>query len=101
MKAIRDACRAQMSLPACRWHRQADARRGRCGLRSEALALEAQLDQVMATQYVRRTWLAMIETCLGNKDAAFEWLEKVAGSLQGRVYRGTSRLKIGSTVCLK
>lgn len=50
------------------------------GARSEALALRAQLDQVMATQYVRQTRLAMIETCLGNKDAAFDWLEKGAAA---------------------
>jgi DNA-binding winged helix-turn-helix (wHTH) protein/tetratricopeptide (TPR) repeat protein len=50
------------------------------GARSEALTLKAQLNQVMATQYVRRTRLAMIETCLGNKDAAFEWLEKGAAA---------------------
>jgi tetratricopeptide (TPR) repeat protein len=48
------------------------------GERREALALRAQLDQVMASQYVRRTRLAMIETCLGNTDAAFEWLEEGA-----------------------
>jgi hypothetical protein len=50
------------------------------GERREALALRAQLDQVMASQYVRRTRLAMIETCLGNTGAAFEWLEKGAAS---------------------
>ena len=50
------------------------------GERREALALRSQLHQVMASHYVRHTRLAMVETCLGNTDAAFEWLEKGAAS---------------------
>ena len=46
------------------------------GEHAEAVALRAQLNQVKAQHYVRPTRMAQLEACLGDRDAAFRWLEQ-------------------------
>ena len=46
------------------------------GERAEAIALREQLNHARPEQYVRPTRMAQLEACLGDKDAAFRWLEK-------------------------
>jgi hypothetical protein len=46
------------------------------GKRSEALKLTDELKQLSARKYVPATSVALIYAGLGDKDQAFEWLER-------------------------
>ena len=46
------------------------------GARADALALRDKLNQLRGVRYVRPTRMAQLETCLGDSDAAFRWLEE-------------------------
>ncbi len=46
------------------------------GARADAIALRDKLNQLRGVRYVRPTRMAQLETCLGDSDAAFRWLEE-------------------------
>jgi eukaryotic-like serine/threonine-protein kinase len=61
-------------LPQGLWHRA----RGEAlaGQRAEAFATLQQLEDMRASRYVAATYIATVLIRLGEKDRAFEWLEK-------------------------
>jgi serine/threonine-protein kinase len=46
------------------------------GARADAIALRDKLNQLSGVRYVRPTRMAQLESCLGNFDEAFRWLEE-------------------------
>ena len=46
------------------------------GARTDAIALRDKLNQLKGVRDVRPTRMAQLESCLGDADAAFRWLEQ-------------------------
>jgi TolB-like protein/Flp pilus assembly protein TadD len=49
---------------------------GRAGKQEDAIAILKELQEVSARRYVSSFWLGVIHTSLGNRDAAFQYLER-------------------------
>ena len=56
-----------------------------CGKKAEAETVLAQLNELSKRQYVQPSYIAMVHAGLGDKDQAFEWLEKAYASRDDRL----------------
>jgi serine/threonine protein kinase/Flp pilus assembly protein TadD len=80
-EGIDEAVKAQKMVPAIEasgWLAQEYAA---CGRRAEAEKGMAELLELSKQHYVSPHWFAAVQASLGNKDAAFKWLDQ---SLDGR-----------------
>jgi Flp pilus assembly protein TadD len=55
------------------------------GKRDEAERVLAQLKELSKRQYVQPSYIAMVHAGLGDKDQAFEWLEKAYSNRDDRL----------------